>query len=146
MPFGLSLIRMRSRLGISQAELARRAGVSQSTVSEIENQTCDPKLSTALKIIWELEVRVLEMIPSGKGYELRSWTGCVSCNPETLDEIANQLAIIRGRAQLAEESLSCSKEVPPPKLAHTMSAIINATDKLAAIIGLAPRLGPVPKD
>ena len=46
---------LRKRLGITQKELARRAGVSQSLIARIEKGTVDPRLSTLRKILNVLE-------------------------------------------------------------------------------------------
>ena len=42
---------LRKRFGLTQRELAARAGVSQSLIARIENKTVDPRLSTVRKII-----------------------------------------------------------------------------------------------
>jgi len=44
------LRRLRKRYGVTQKELARKSGVSQSLISRIENKTIDPRLSTIRKI------------------------------------------------------------------------------------------------
>lgn len=41
-----NVIAARTALGLSQANLAARAGVSRATVNMIENGTCDPRIST----------------------------------------------------------------------------------------------------
>lgn len=43
--------RLRRILRLTQKELARRAGVSQSLISRIENRSVDPRLSTVKKIV-----------------------------------------------------------------------------------------------
>jgi len=43
--------KLRKRLGLTQSELARLAGVSQSLVSQIESGEVDPRLSTLTKIV-----------------------------------------------------------------------------------------------
>ena len=45
------LRRMRKNLGLTQKELAKKAGVSQSLIARIENKSVDPRLSTIKKII-----------------------------------------------------------------------------------------------
>jgi predicted transcriptional regulator len=45
------LKRMRKRLGITQEELAQKAGVSQAYIAKLERGQADPKLSTFSKII-----------------------------------------------------------------------------------------------
>jgi predicted transcriptional regulator len=46
---------MRTKLGITQEELAQRAGVSQAYIAKLEGGQADPKLSTFQKIITCLE-------------------------------------------------------------------------------------------
>jgi len=43
--------RMRKMRGLTQKELAKRAGVSQSLIARIERRTVDPRLSTLRKIV-----------------------------------------------------------------------------------------------
>lgn len=47
--------RMRSKLGITQEELAKKAGVSQAYIAKLEGGQADPKLSTFRRIIVCLE-------------------------------------------------------------------------------------------
>ncbi|MBU7031516.1 MAG: CBS domain-containing protein [Theionarchaea archaeon] len=49
------LKRIRKRLGITQEDLAQRAGISQAYVAKLESGQADPKLSTFQKIIECLE-------------------------------------------------------------------------------------------
>lgn len=49
------LKRMRKRLGITQEELAQKAGVSQAYIAKLERGQADPKLSTFQKILSSLE-------------------------------------------------------------------------------------------
>ena len=51
----IELKRMRKRLGITQEELAQRAGVSQAYIAKLERGQADPKLSTFQKILTSLE-------------------------------------------------------------------------------------------
>ncbi|HDI31670.1 MAG TPA: CBS domain-containing protein [Thermofilum sp.] len=46
---------LRKRAGLTQAELAKRAGVSQSLIARIERGTVNPRLSTLIKIFKVLE-------------------------------------------------------------------------------------------
>ncbi|MCC6012863.1 MAG: CBS domain-containing protein [Candidatus Verstraetearchaeota archaeon] len=45
------LRRLRKKAGLTQKELAKRAGISQSLIARIERGTVDPRLSTLRKII-----------------------------------------------------------------------------------------------
>jgi predicted transcriptional regulator len=46
MDAGRALLQARRRAGLSQRDLARRAGVAQSTVARIERGVMDPRVST----------------------------------------------------------------------------------------------------
>lgn len=50
-PTGEAIRRLRKRAGLTQKELARRAGVSQSLISRIEKGSVDPKLSTLQAVL-----------------------------------------------------------------------------------------------
>ena len=51
---------LRKKAGLTQKELARRAGVSQSLIARIERGTVDPRLSTLRKIMKVLEEALRE--------------------------------------------------------------------------------------
>ena len=52
MPLAAETIRTaRTRAGISQAALARRAGIAQSTVSRIEHEEIDPTWATMQSLL-----------------------------------------------------------------------------------------------
>lgn len=52
------LLYLRQRRNFTQAELARQAGVSQSTIAQIESGRKDPSLSTVKKIADALDVHM----------------------------------------------------------------------------------------
>lgn len=51
---------MRRKAGLTQAELAKRAGVSQSLIARIENRSVNPRVSTLIKIYSALREYVEE--------------------------------------------------------------------------------------
>ena len=55
LPTPEELRRLRRAAGLSQAELARRAGVSQSLIARIESGSVNPRLSTLRRILSALE-------------------------------------------------------------------------------------------
>jgi len=52
------LRRMRKNAGLTQKELAKKAGVSQSLIARIETRSVDPRLSTLQKIVDALLIEV----------------------------------------------------------------------------------------
>lgn len=54
---------LRKRAGLTQAELARRAGVSQSLIARLEAGTVNPRLSTLMKIYNALREYMEEEVP-----------------------------------------------------------------------------------
>ena len=55
LPTPQDIRRLRLKAGLTQKELARRAGVSQSLIARIERGTVNPRLSTLRKIVRVLE-------------------------------------------------------------------------------------------
>jgi predicted transcriptional regulator len=54
-PSGETIRRLRKAVGLTQKELAKRAGLSQSLISRIERSDVDPRLSTIRRIIRVIE-------------------------------------------------------------------------------------------
>jgi predicted transcriptional regulator len=64
----------RAMLGLTQAELAERAGISKTGLNNIESGATDPKVSTLKAIQAALEAAGVEFIPengSGAGVRLK---------------------------------------------------------------------------
>ncbi len=55
---------MRTKVGLTQKDLARKAGVSQALIARIEGGSIDTKLSTAQKILDALKQARQEKSPS----------------------------------------------------------------------------------
>jgi transcriptional regulator with XRE-family HTH domain len=60
--FGKNLREIRKLLGMSASELANRAGVTAAAISQIENGTRDPSLSTIIAILGVLPVKFERLI------------------------------------------------------------------------------------
>ena len=52
----LNIREIREQLGISQKELAEKAGISQSFLCDIEQGGCKPSIDTAVKLAQVLDV------------------------------------------------------------------------------------------
>ncbi len=63
------LIRLRKAHGLTQAELASRAGLSRMTVGKIERGQVDPQLSTLLELARVLGAHYM-LVPNGLRQEL----------------------------------------------------------------------------
>ena len=53
----LNIKEKREQLGISQKALAKKAGISQSFLCDIEQGRCKPSLATAIKIAKALKIK-----------------------------------------------------------------------------------------
>jgi DNA-binding Xre family transcriptional regulator len=71
-PLNVRLNELRQLRGMSQTELAERAGLAQANLSRFENQD-DMKLSTLQKVVTALgaSLSVVARFPDGTDYELR---------------------------------------------------------------------------
>jgi transcriptional regulator with XRE-family HTH domain len=59
---GERLKRQRTRRALTQAELAKRAGVTTATVARIERDEIEPRMTTLRKLAQALEVDPAELI------------------------------------------------------------------------------------
>jgi len=57
LPNGGIFKKLRQQRGLTQAEVARMAALSQSLIARVESGGIDPKLSTARKILYALQAR-----------------------------------------------------------------------------------------
>lgn len=62
MEFNKKLKKLREEKGLSQAELAKMASVSQTAISDIETGNKMPKLDTAMKICKALNVKLMDVV------------------------------------------------------------------------------------
>jgi transcriptional regulator with XRE-family HTH domain len=59
---GENLKRARFRAGLTQQELADKAGTTQTTVARIERDTVEPEVTTIRKLAAALDVRIAELL------------------------------------------------------------------------------------
>lgn len=64
---GAVLRDLRTRQGLTQAALAKRCGVKQGSISQIESGDVDPQLSTLLRLTRALGVPFGDLVPSDGG-------------------------------------------------------------------------------
>lgn len=63
---GLSLHRERKRMGLSLSELARKAGVAKSTLSQLESGGGNPSVETLWALCVALDIQISELFDSPK--------------------------------------------------------------------------------
>lgn len=51
--------KQRRAYGMSQSELARRSGVSRTTIANIESGAIDPRISSVLRIVEQLGINLM---------------------------------------------------------------------------------------
>lgn len=138
--FGRSLASLRSLYGISQAELAARAGVAQSTISDIESGCVDPKVTTTLKILRALDVSLVEVAMEDGEITLAPLTGAVSPGEADLRDLTGALtdglAVVRGRSQLAEDRLRRQAFAALDDVLKDLHLIQAEVDRLSALVSL----------
>jgi transcriptional regulator with XRE-family HTH domain len=61
------IVELRAKKGWSQSKLAEEAGITQSTLSRIENGTQEPRAQTLVKIADALGVEYRALLESGEG-------------------------------------------------------------------------------
>lgn len=136
MNFGLSIAKIRMDRGISQADLARQAGISQSTVSDIESGKTDPRVSTALKLLYLLDIRYMEIVSNGKHYGLRPVMHTrPGADRKVFEEAIDCLTAIRGWAQLAVEQVERESFPLSRQTLGQLRLLIDEADRLAQILG-----------
>ncbi|MGQ9497604.1 MAG: helix-turn-helix transcriptional regulator [Desulfotomaculales bacterium] len=137
MTFGSTLANLRSERRISQAELAGIAGVAQSTVSDIESGRIDPKVSTALKLLFALGVSLVEIWYEDGEVKMRPYRGAVhTSQAELAAAVADSLAVLRGRSQLAEDRLHNQVLGALGEVTRQLTLIQAEVDRLGGIFGL----------
>ena len=62
----LNIKERREQLGISQGELAKRCGIAQSTLCDIEQGRNNPSLSVAVKLASELDIKDIKFFEKGE--------------------------------------------------------------------------------
>ena len=62
LPKGSDIKELRKKVNLTQAELAEKAGVSQSLIARIENESVDPRLSTLRKIFQAIMSSMREQV------------------------------------------------------------------------------------
>jgi transcriptional regulator with XRE-family HTH domain len=67
------VVRLRKESGMSQAEVARRMNTTQSSVSEFEKATVDPRISTLQKYVRAIGSRIDFQIWRGPLLQLDTW-------------------------------------------------------------------------
>jgi transcriptional regulator with XRE-family HTH domain len=142
-----ALRRERERVGVSIAELARRAGVAKSTLSQLETGTGNPSVETLWALAVALEIpfsRLVEEPPTqvrvvraGEGQRLQS---------DQADFVAKLLAAgsphVRRDLYVVELEPGKSREAPAHIPGSVEHIVVGAGRILAGPAGEAVELGP----
>lgn len=103
MSVATKLARVRRSAGLSQRELATRAGVPQSTVGRIEAGSLDPRVGTVERLLRACDAELDVSARPGAGVDRSQLRACLRLTPrERVDqavEAAAAIARIRGRAR-----------------------------------------------
>jgi len=156
-PDSEELRRFRNKLGLSQAELAKMASVSQSQIARIENKTVDPRLSTYSRIWGALErvgtkaklakhimnkmvVKISQSDPISKAVELMKRHNVSQMPVVSKGKITGALT----RERLAHEALkhrskSAFLAIPVREIMDEPFPVINASTDLNTISALFGR-------
>lgn len=102
MSFGTQLMRARTAAGLSQRELARRAGVPQSTVGRIETGAMIPRVDTLQRLLRQCGAELRVAPRPGAGVDRTQLRERLKLSPtqrvEDAVAAARALAAVRGRA------------------------------------------------
>lgn len=102
MSFGSELMRARAAAGLSQRELARRAGVPQSTVARIETDAMVPRVDTLQRLLRECGVELQLRPRPGAGVDRTQLRERLRLSPleriEQAAAAARAIAPLRGAA------------------------------------------------
>ena len=110
MDLGVRLKTIRKRLGLSQRELAKRAGVTNSTISMIEKNTVSPSFSSLLKVLKGFPMGVEEFFTT----DLVMSNQVVFKADEQADMSAQGVSIKLIGHSVADRTISMLSETYPP--------------------------------
>ncbi|GGB82526.1 XRE family transcriptional regulator [Marinobacterium zhoushanense] len=113
MDIGGNLKAFRKAHGLSQRELAKRAGVTNSTISMIEKNSVSPSISSLEKVLAGIPVTLTEFFASG---QLDESTPCAIYRAEELPDVGSA-GIIRKLigSKLNERMLNMLDHYYPPR-------------------------------
>ena len=129
MDLGARLKTIRKRLGLSQRELGKRAGVTNSTISMIEKNTVSPSFSSLLKVLKGFPMGVEEFFTT----DLVMSNQVVFKADEQADMSAQGVAIKLIGHGVAERNISLLSETNPPG-ADTGAEMIKYDGEEAGIV------------
>jgi transcriptional regulator with XRE-family HTH domain len=141
-PIGLlsaAVRRERERLGLSVSELAKRAGVAKSTLSQLEAGVGNPSLETLWALATALNVQVTQLVaqPSSEVRVIRANEG-VALRAEQSNYAATLLAVCPAGVQRDLYRLAVEPGVPRESAPHAPGTV----EHIVICSGRA-QLGPV---
>lgn len=93
---GENIRKLRKMSGLTQIEFAKQIGISQGTLSDIEQGNCNPSVDTVLSIHKRYEVTLDWLL---KGTEKAN----ASARPKTIDLSLNEIKLLELVKKLSEE-------------------------------------------
>ena len=94
---GNKLLCIRKRMGMTQAEVAEAAGLSDRTYADIERGTVNMRTETILKICSILHIEVLtEECTSLSAQQEALWSRLNTCNPKDKETALQLLSVYLG--------------------------------------------------
>lgn len=95
---GNRLLTIRKRMGMTQAEVAEAAGVSDRTYADIERGTVNMRVETLLRICNVLHITPDEILteesPTLTGQQTQLWERLNACNPKDKETALQLLSVL----------------------------------------------------
>ncbi len=118
----------RAMTGMTQADLARKAGISTTGLNNIERGSADPKISTLRAIQTALESSGVLFVPEngeGPGVRLRKGVAATLAAPSSVEALEAGAAHARRRAGTAADSAMAEMDASDDEKAARRSALVD---------------------
>ncbi|MFC0106945.1 helix-turn-helix domain-containing protein [Kibdelosporangium aridum] len=142
-----SLQRERRRAGLSLAELARRAGVAKSTLSQLESGTGNPSVETLWALCVALDVTFAQIVepPEPKVHVIRAAEGPTIAS-EHADYVAKVLSACPPNARrdlyLVTAQPGTARESDPHRAGTYEHVVLSTGRALAGVLENPVEIGP----
>ena len=134
MDVGVRLQSIRKLKGLSQRELAKRAGVTNSTISMIEKNSVSPSISSLKKVLGGIPMSLVEFFSLDLEQDNQTQ---VVYRADELTDLSSGAAV--GRSDAAEQAVNGSRvlvaDLREPHLVQLRKESINARDLVGDLVG-----------